>query len=144
MEMIVKLDSLGLGIPKTGFGVNLISGSYIQVKYGPNKPFKTYGIANLPSIGGDNATIIYGTLQTKPINLNIEEFQAFSLTNMTGKHIDIEVSGTVLGSGRADLTISLIDDAGRAQTVVERKNIPVIGGQIASTKVRGRARYIAH
>lgn len=144
MEIIVKVDSLSLGFPRTGFGVNVISGSYIQVNYSSNRPNKTYGIVDILSIGGNNSTIVYGTIHTDPIILNADELQAFSLSNMAGKHVDIEISGMFINSGSADIRITLIDDEGRPQVAIERKNVRVRGGQLASTQVRGRVRHIAH
>lgn len=144
MEITVNLDSLGIGIPKTGFGVNLISGSYIQISDGTDGPVKTYGIVSTMSVGGDNSTLVYGTLKTAPIKINSDELRFFSVPSITGKYIDIEINGTIIGSGRADLTISLIDEGGRAETAIDRKNIQVTGGQLSSTRIRGRARYVAN
>ncbi|PSF08276.1 hypothetical protein C7H09_08930 [Marinobacter fuscus] len=143
MEAIIKLDGLGVGIPRTGFGINAISASYIQINSAPGKPLRTYGIAEYLSVGGDNSTIVYGSIKTPPIKLSPEEFQSFSLTNMSGKTIDIEVSGTFLGSGKADVTILLIDGDGRSQEVLNRKGIRMTGGQLAETRARGRARLIS-
>lgn len=143
MEVIIKLDGLAVGIPKAGFGINAISASYIQINSAPGKPLRTYGIAEYLSVGGDNATMIYGTVKTLPIRLTPEEFQLFSMTNVSGKSIDIEVNGTFLGSGKADVTISLIDGEGISQEVLSRKDIRVSGGQLASTRARGRARLVS-
>ena len=143
MEIIIKLDGLGVGIPKTGFGINAFSASYIQINSAPGKPLRTYGIAEYLTIGGENSTIVYGSVKTPPIRLTPEEFQLFSLSNMSGKKIDVEVTGTFLGSGRADITISLIDGEGRSQEVLNRKDINMIGGQLATTRARGRARLVS-
>lgn len=142
MEVVIKLDGLAIGIPRTGFGINAISASYIQLNSAPGTPLRTYGIAEYLSLGGDNSTVIYGTIKTPPIRLSPEEFQAFSLPNMAGKKIDIEVNGTFIGSGRADVTIALIDGQGVSQEILSRKDINVSGGQLASTRARGRVRLL--
>lgn len=144
MDVVVKLDGIAVGIPRIGLGLNAFSASYIQVNAAPNQPLRTYGVAESFSVGGDNSTLVYGTITTAPINLSPEEFQAFSVDNVSGKSFDIQVSGTVLVSGKADITISLIDDQGRVEEVIQRKDIKVKGGQLASTNVRGRARLMPH
>lgn len=144
MDIVVKLDGIAVGIPKIGLGLNAFSASYIQVNSAPNQPLRTYGIAEILSAGGDNSTLVYGTITTAPIRLSPEEFQAFSVNNVSGKTFDIQVSGTVVVSGKADITISLIDKEGRIEEVIQRKDIKVTGGQLASTNVRGRARLLPH
>lgn len=76
------------------------------------------------------------------MSLTAEEFQAFSLGSVIGNVIDVQVGGTFLGSGNADVTISLIDNEGRVNEVVARKNVKVSGCQLATTSVRGEARVI--
>lgn len=142
MELIVKLDGLAIGVPKTGFGVNAISASYIQINSAAGKPLRTYGIAEYLTVGGDNSTIVYGSIKTRPIRLTPEEFQAFSPSRMSGKKIDVEVIGTFLGSGKADITISVIDGEGVSQEILTRKDIRMTGGQLATTRARGRARLV--
>lgn len=142
MEVIIKLDGLAIGIPKTGFGINAISASYIQINTAPGKPLRTYGIAEYLSVGGDNTTMVYGTIKTVPIRLTPEEFLAFSVPKVSGKTIDVEINGTFIGSGKADVKIVLIDREGVPLEVLSRKNIRVTGGQLASTRARGRARLI--
>lgn len=61
---------------------------------------------------------------------------------MSGKKIDVEVSGTFLGSGKADITISVIDGEGVSQEILTRKDIRMTGGQLATTRARGRARLV--
>ncbi|NWO07732.1 MAG: hypothetical protein HLX50_19150 [Alteromonadaceae bacterium] len=133
---------MAFGIPKTGFGINAISASYIQVRTSPQIHHRTYGIAKYLSVGGDNSTLLYGTVKTAPMSLTAEEFQAFSLGSVIGNVIDVQVGGTFLGSGNADVTISLIDNEGRVNEVVARKNVKVSGCQLATTSVRGEARVI--
>lgn len=142
MHLTVNLDSLGVRVPSTNFGVNIFSGSYIQLTHEDETPMKTYGIVSAMSLGSDSSTILYGTLKTAPIRLDPGEFQSLSVSNIANKYIDIQVDGTVVGSGRADLTISLIDESGRTQTVLQRKHIQVSGGQLSSTRIRGRGRLL--
>lgn len=142
MEVIVKIDGLGIGIPKTGFGLNAFSGSYIQLNSTAGKPHRTYGVVNYLSAGGNSGTFIYGSAQTAPIKVTPEEFNRFSLDNVRGKYIEVEVKGTIIGSGKADVVISFIDGEGRSEEALERKHVDVSGGQLATTRVRGRARII--
>lgn len=142
MEVIVKIDGFGVGIPKTGFGLNAFSGSYIQVNSTAGKPHRTYGVVDYLSAGGNSGTFIYGTAHTSPIKITPEEFKKFSLENVRGKYIEVEVKGTIIGSGKADVAVNFIDGEGRSETVLERKHVSVSGGQVATTRVRGRARVI--
>lgn len=142
MDVVVKLDGLAIGIPKTGLGLNAISASYIQVNSSPGQTLRTYGVAEVMSVGGDNSTILYGTIKTAPIKLNPDEFQLFSIENVTGKTFDIQISGTVMFTGKADITISLIDADGRVEELISRKDIEVSGAQLAATNVRGRAKLM--
>lgn len=143
MEVMVKLDSLGFGIPKTGFGINLISGSYIQVSPATKNKTDTYGLTDVLSLGDDSSTMVFASLKTSPIKLStVEEIQAFTPSNLSEKTLDISISGTLIGNGKADVTIVQIDSNGRTTEILKRFDIPVSGGQLAETSIRGRARKL--
>lgn len=143
MDVVIKLDSLGFGIPKTGFGVNLISGSYVQVSDPAKEKPDTYGLTDVLSLGDDSSTMVFASLKTNPIKLSSpEEIQAFTPARLSAQTLQISIDGTLIGSGKADVVITRIDSEGRTQELLKRFNIGVSGGQLAQTSIRGRAKKL--
>lgn len=142
MYIVIYLDSVSIGIPKSGFGLNAFSGSYVQIKSSPDVIFNTYGIVDYMSMGGDSSTFIYGSIKTENLHINEDELKKLSISNVSGKKMEIDISGTFLGSGRADVKLILIDNNGRYETIIDRKDIKVSGGQVSGTRIRGDIRLI--
>lgn len=143
MDVVIKLDSLGFGIPKTGFGVNLISGSYVQVSNPGNIKPATFGLTDVLSLGDNSSTMIFASLKTSPIKLSTpEEIQAFSSSSLTESTLQISIDGTLIGNGKADVTITRIGSEGRTEELLKRFDIGVSGGQLSATSIRGRARKL--
>jgi len=46
MEMKIFISGVGVGLAKTGLGLNVVSGCYISVRYTPSDKPSVYGIAN--------------------------------------------------------------------------------------------------
>jgi hypothetical protein len=65
MEMKVVIDALGLSIPKTGFGLNLFSGSYIEFRNSKKIPKILIGIKDVISLGAKSGTVILGHVVTE-------------------------------------------------------------------------------
>lgn len=143
MEVVVKLDSLGVGVYKSGFGVNIFSASYVQVTSLPGKKPDTYGLYDLLPLGDDSSTLFFAPLMTSPIKLiTPEEIQAFSPSSLIQTALDISISGTLLIHGKADITITRINKQGVATEILKRLDVRVSGGQLATTSIRGNLRKL--
>ncbi|WP_010324906.1 hypothetical protein [Marinobacterium stanieri] len=94
------------------------------------------------SMGGDSSTFVYGSIKTDNLHINEDELKKLSISNVSGKKMEIDISGTFLGSGRADVKLILIDDNGRYEKIIDRKDIKVSGGQVSGTRIRGDIRLI--
>jgi hypothetical protein len=62
--MKVVIDSIGLSIPKTGIGLNVLSGSYIGIRNSKRIPQVLLGFTDCYSIGSGSETIAMGHVAT--------------------------------------------------------------------------------
>lgn len=60
---------------------------------------------------------------------------------LTGKTLDIKLPGALVGGGKVDVTINLIDDTGNIETVTAKADISSSGVQAASTRIRDKVKY---
>lgn len=143
MDVVINLDSLGFGIPKTGFGLNLISGSYIQVSNPAKRKPDIFGLTDVLSLGDNSSTMVFASLKTSPIKLSTaEEIQSFTMSGLVAQKIQINIDGTLIGNGKADVTITRIDGDGRPTELLKRFDVKVSGGQLARTSIRGHVRKL--
>ncbi|MCD8558171.1 MAG: hypothetical protein LRY75_04935 [Shewanella xiamenensis] len=140
MDIRIIISGLGINIPKTSFGVNAISGCYLHVKNGDAAPEAVYGIKSYLSLGSESSTLIFGQIRSEWMKVvDSEIINKFSLQNVMGKTLDINVSGTVLMKGNADISIKIINEIGDAINILDKYDVSVEGGQLSSTNIRGRA-----
>ncbi|WP_404363586.1 hypothetical protein [Marinobacter sp.] len=143
MDVVINLDSLGFGIPRTGFGLNLISGSYIQVSNPAKRKPDIFGLTDVLSLGDNSSTMVFASLKTSPIKLSTaEEIQSFTMSGLVAQKIQINIDGTLIGNGKADVTITRIDGDGRPTELLKRFDVKVSGGQLARTSIRGNVRKL--
>ena len=64
MEMKVVIDGLGFNIPKTGFGMNVISGSYLKFCDSKIQVPILIGLADAFSLGEKSSTVVFGHIAT--------------------------------------------------------------------------------
>lgn len=140
MDIRIIISGLGINIPKTSFGVNAISGCYVSVRNSEAAPEAVYGIKSYLSLGSESSTLIVGQIRSEWMKVvDPDIINKFSLQNVMGKTLDINVSGTVLMKGTADISIKLIDGTGDAISILDKYDVKVEGGQLSSTSIRGRA-----
>ncbi|MCP4748794.1 MAG: hypothetical protein GY874_22085 [Desulfobacteraceae bacterium] len=138
MEMCVNIAGAGISIPKTGFGVNIITGSYLGFRHSQDSPVSLLGLKDSMSLGSKSGTVIIGWISTKwfPVDQKIHPWVMVPDT-LVGSKAEIEVVGTLIAAGKVDLKIALFDGGGNSSSLMSKIDIESVGGQIANTKVRG-------
>ncbi len=137
MEIRIVMSSIGFGIKKTGFGVNGITGAYIQTRTA-NSVVTTYGVTDSLSLGSESSTLFVGHVSTEWFKIDSKAATFMSnKANLIGKKVGLEASGSVLFSGDTDIKFTVYDNLGSGNTIFELIDIPTRGGQLSSTKIRG-------
>jgi hypothetical protein len=138
MEMKVVISGVGAAIPKTGFGVNFISGSYIGLRNSKKMSNILMGLADLISIGNKSGTVVVGHVATDWFFVDPVMHNWVTNTNgLIGKKAEIEVIGTLIVNGNVDLKFTVFDKNGNTNELISKVDIESSGIQAANTKVRG-------
>lgn len=143
MEARIRVSGLGMGIPSSSFGVNVVSGAYIEVRGGKSSSRYLYALIDTLSIGNDSSTLGASHILTDWMYIDPKNDHLFKFENLKGLVGEINVSGTVIGSGDVDVKYETIDANGTATTLLDLKSIKTnIGFQVSATKVRAPIRFI--
>lgn len=138
MEMLINIFGLGIAIPKTGFGVNVASGSYIGFRHTKNKPDILLGLRDIVSLGSKSGTFVGSWVATDWFVVDVAKHSWVANTNwLIGKKAEIEVIGTLLIHGTVDLKFTVYDQNGNANELLTKVDIKAAGGQVSNTKIRG-------
>jgi len=142
MKVRITISGLGAGIPKSPFGLNLVSGCYIETKPNDgNAPSRIYGVVDTMSVGGESSTLVFGHAQTSWMTVaKASALQLLKYENFIGTLVDVEVKGTSFGSSKGDVSLKIIDDIGNAVSVIDKFSIAIDAYQLSSTKIRGKVR----
>ncbi len=142
MEAKLWISGVGVGIPRTAFSANLASGAYLLIRPGPNLPAtQCFGLVENFTLGSEGNTILYGHAETEWFPVVGDAAQkVLGHGAIKGGELEIKVSGTFIGKGQIDIKVLLIDDDGEAMSLLDKFNIPAVGGQISSTTIRGKVR----
>ena len=142
MEIRITATSASVSFGKTGFGVNGFTGTYIETRPTKGAPQKLYGIVKGPALGSSTGSFVASHVQTDwfSIRTNAELFRTPG--KLAGKTLDIKLTGALVGGGKVDVTINLIDDTGNIETVTAKADISSSGVQAASTRIRGKVKYL--
>lgn len=138
MEIKVIASGIGASIPKLDVGFSLFSGVYILRRNTiAAKPY-VLGIATGPKLGGNNGSLIVGHVNTSWMKVDPSKHKwLFNMSSLLGKLAEVELSGTLIISGKIDVSIKIYDQNGESKFSVEKVDIESSGGQIADTKIRG-------
>lgn len=144
MEIRITISSLGAGLPGTGFGLNIISAAYVEVRASKNSNVRLFGVTDYLSLGNNSVTIGAGHAQTAWMKVNSANLSLLALSKMQSSRAEINIVGTLLGTGTIDVKFELINKAGESSTVLDLKGVkvPTPGAQISSTKVRGEIKLV--
>lgn len=130
--------SAGIGVPKTGFGVNLATYAYISLRPTQGPHMKTLALDDALSVGGKSGTFIWSDFKTSWTNIDPRKYPwVCNAHNLVGKTIELEVLGTMVGAGKVDIKMTLIDEDGETKSLVSKMNIDASGRQLTGLKVRG-------
>ena len=143
MEMKVVISGIGAAIPKTGLGVNILSGSYIEFRNSKRIPNILMGLADAISIGNKSGTVVVGHVATDWFFVDPVKHNWVTNTNdLIGKKAEIEVVGTLIVNGKVDLKFTVYDKNGNTNELISKVDIKSSGIQAANTKVRGVLKQI--
>lgn len=139
MEMKISMVGSGLSIPKTGFSVNILSYAYFFFRNAKGTPPTVFGLDQVATVGEDAQTLIVSEVTTDWIFLDPKR-NSWSLhkQQLVGKIINLEIDGTLLGSGRIDIRMDEISGQGFVTNLLTRDNIKATGGQLATSSIRGQ------
>lgn len=138
MEMKVIIDGMGIALPKTGFGVNLFSGSYISLRNNKGAPVLLLGLADALSLGSKSGTVIVGHVATQWFFVDpVKHNWVTNTIDLIGKKAEVEVIGTLLAKGSVDFKFTVFDKEGNTKELVSKVDLESSGVQVANTKVRG-------
>lgn len=143
MEMMVNLFGFGAAIPKTGFGLNIASASYIGFRYSVSTPATMLGVSDIVSMGSKSGTFIGSWIATDWFYVDLAKHGWVADANrLIGKKAQIEVSGTLVVHGTVDLKFTTFDKGGDTNELLSKVDIKASGGQLSETKVRGVLKQI--
>ena len=143
MEMKVVISGIGAAIPKTGLGVNILSGSYIKFRNSKRIPNILMGLADAISIGNKSGTVVVGHVATDWFFVDPVKHNWVTNTNdLIGKKAEIEVVGTLIVNGEVDLKFTVYDKNENTNELISKVDIKSSGLQAANTKVRGVLKQI--
>jgi hypothetical protein len=144
MEMRIVISGMGIKIPKTDIGMDLVSGCYIQVRTTSQAQPMTYGIATSLEPGGKTGTLMIGHAFTDWFKLDpAKHGWLFQAKNLVGKIADLKVSGTLFVSGTVDVTFKILDDEGKDVHNITRIDRNSKGFQLSSTSIHGKLKLVA-
>ncbi len=144
MEIRITISGIGAGSAKTGFGMNLISGCYVETRPSHGGcSIRKYGVKDAFSLGSESSTLLVGHAQTHWMKVTDETaLEWLNIEKLPGSCVEVEVSGSSLGSSKGDIKMFAITPDGDGITILEKYNIPMWAVQIASTKVRGEIKFL--
>lgn len=138
MEMLINIFGFGVTIPKTGFGLNVASGSYVGFRHNKDRPDKLLGLKDIVSLGSKSGTLVGSWVATDWFIVDVAKHSWAANTNwLIGKKAEIEVIGTLIIHGTVDLKFTVYDHNGNADELLTKVDVKAAGGQISNTKIRG-------
>jgi hypothetical protein len=138
MEMWIFMMGLGIAIPKTDIGLDLLSGCYVQVRATHSAVPLTYVIGTYANPGGKTGTVALGHIITEWFAITPSKYSwLFNPKGMLGSPAELNVSGTLIIKGQVDINFKLLDNEGNVLKEVKRINVKATGGQLSSTYIYG-------
>lgn len=138
MEMMVNIIGVGVAVPKTGFGVNLVTGSYIGFRHSESHYEVLLGLEDIISLGSRSGAVLLGWIKTKYFVVDTVIYPwALHPKALIGSKAEIEVDNTLVGLGSVDIKFTLFTNGGDGIPLISKVDIESMGIQLANTKVRG-------
>lgn len=131
----------GFTTAKLDLGVNVASIGFLEVRKNRLAKEIGYQIVSTMDIDGHSGSLVVGVAGSEWFYISDEAFEILGQRDKVlenGYSADIQIGGTVLGSGKSDITITLINDQGVSRKVAELFEIKVSGLQIAGAGIRGK------
>ncbi|NWO07203.1 MAG: hypothetical protein HLX50_16395 [Alteromonadaceae bacterium] len=136
----IKILGAGLSLPGSPVGMNAGTTAYITLRANVGASDFTYGVASFLDANGNSGALVVGYAATEWFYISDEAYNALRLSNLRGKgyKIDIQVKGTLLGSGKSDIDVMLIGEQNNGRKIIEAYDVKSSGAQISGTSVRGQ------
>jgi hypothetical protein len=138
MEMMINLFAIGFSLPSIGIGINGTTNSYVGFRHSKKNPDILLGVQDIASLGPKSGTFVGSWIVTDYFIVEYPNHRWISNTGrLSGRTVEIEVSGTMIVRGTVDIKFAVIDKNGNFNQLLSKANIKAIGGQLANTKIRG-------
>lgn len=141
MKAMVTIFSAGAAIPRTIFGVNLISTGSIKFILSNGKPkygdmWYAYSLASGPSIGDQNQSIIGGIAWSELFDVDRPSIYQYlgSLERWMG---EIEIVTPFIGQRKCDVKFSAFNPSGQKIFDFHITSVKCQGIQLGTTTARG-------
>lgn len=142
MQMKITIFGAGIGIPKSGFSVNLATGAYIEVRQSKNTPAILFAIGQFATLGNEASTFLAGYVNTDWFDVNPAKHRWITkMQSMVGKEVELQITGALVFSGHVDISLTLIRKNKEGTELLKLYDIKAGGAQIASSAVRGKLLY---
>lgn len=143
-EARIIITGMGLAVARTAFGVNLVSAAYVSVRPVRGAKPATLGVFSMLTADGNSGSLVVGHAQTDWFKISKEAYIALLPQNVVGKSylLDLEISNTLLESGRCDISATLIGSGYDGAEIINAYNVPTKGAQISGTSIRGAIRPV--
>lgn len=144
MEMKVRVASLGLSLPKTGFGLNAATAAYITIRNAPGDPPVSFVVNEHLSLGSSSGTIAAAMVWSEWFTVNLSRYPWFHRkSKLIGKRASLHVEGTTALYGDATVTLTIYSEHGHPSRIMERAFVDTHGFQAAATTVTGTVKRLA-
>lgn len=141
MKAIATIFGAGAAIPRTIFGVNLITTGTIKFILSNGEPkfgdmWHAYSLSSGPSIGDRNQTIIGGIAWTELFEVNKPSIYQYvgSLERWIG---EIEIGTPFIGQRKCDVKFTAFDPSGQKKFNFHVSSVKCMGIQLGTATARG-------
>ena len=132
----------GVGIPKSGFSVNLATGAYIEIRQSVNMPAMLFALGQYATLGNEASTFLAGYVNTDWFDINPAKHRwVTKMQSLVGKEVELQITGALVVSGNVDIDLILISKNKEGTELLKPYDIKATGAQIASSAVRGKLLY---
>lgn len=138
MEMKVRVASLGVSLPKTGFGLNAATAGYISLRNGPDETPVSFVVNEHLSLGSSSGTIAAAIVWSEWFTVNRSQHPWLHRKNkLIGKRTSLHIEGATALYGDATVTLIIYSEHGHPNKMMERAFVDTHGFQAAATTVTG-------
>ena len=140
MELRLIASQIGLGIPKTELGFDLVAGTYIGVRHGGAE--HTYGMASILS-PVRHGQLLVAQVDTQWFPVEHGDARASTLMQMGSRLCELELDGIVAGFGAIDIALTVFSSGSEPNMSIRKVNEPARGFMASGLAVRDTLRLVS-